>query len=224
MVYISTQQAVKQLDTFRNQLGNKQFATAISRSINEAILQGRTEARAAVKGIYNIPQRNLSGINVRKATSANLVAQLYASATPIPMDAFAPKFETASRSITISRRGVQKQRDFKKAKKNPGTGVSIEVVKGSRQIIPYAFLIPGAKPRVFARGAYKGGSAYGFVQRHKRVEKDGSDKPVKPLLSVTVHAAVLNKDAMQKVGDKVNNVFPAALERNLAFLLRGVGT
>ena len=219
MIYISAREAILQLESYKSQLSEKQFATAISRAINESILQGRTEARSAVKSIYNIPQRYLNGINVTKATSVSLSAKLYASAQPIPMDAFAPKFETSTQSLSISKRGQQKQRVFKKAKSNPGMGVSIEVIKGKREIIPFAFLIPGAKPRVFARGEYKSGNgAYGFIQRHQRINSSGSDTPIKPLLSVTVHAAVINKTSLDKIQERVNNIFPVALERNLSYL------
>jgi hypothetical protein len=225
MVYISVKQAVRSLQSAKQQLSDKQFATAISRAINESILQGRTEARSSVKALYNIPQRYLSGINVTKATSLLLTARLFASAQPIPMDAFSPKFETATQSLSITKRGQQKQRTFKKAKANPGAGVSIEVIKGKREIIPFAFLIPGAKPRVFARGEYKtGGGSYGFIQRHQRLNSSGSDTPVKPLLSVTVHAAVINKESLERIQTRVNTVFPVSIERNISFLLSGVGT
>lgn len=197
---------------------------AVSRSLNEAILQGRTQSRASVKALYNIPQRYLGAVNVVKATSITLTAKLYASTTPIPMDAFSPKFQTATKSFTISRRGEQKSRSRQRARKTPTAGVSIEVHKGKREVIPFAFMIDGGKPRVFARGEYRAGTSHGFMQRNKRVNKDGSDIPVKPLLSVTVHAAVVNRRAMQHVQQKVNTVFPLSVQRNVSHLLSQINS
>ncbi|MDI3319978.1 hypothetical protein [Pinibacter soli] len=224
MIIISVKDALKTLDSAKEQLSERQLNSVISRAINESILQGRTEARASVKSLYNIPQRYVSGINVDRATPGLLIAKLNASSTPIPMDAFAPKFQTAAKSLTISKRGEQKQRTFKRAKSNYAVGVSIEVVKGKRETVPYAFLIPGAKPRVFARGEYRNGTAYGFVQRNKRVNKDGSDKPVKPLLSITTHAAVINKESLNRIETRVNSVFPVSIQRNIEFMLSKVST
>lgn len=221
MLRISVRRALRTLSEAQEQLGPRQFNKAVSRALNESILQGRTEARNAVKAIYNIPQRYVGGINVNKATSQSLTAELFASTTPIPMDAFSPRFQTATQSFTITRRGEQRSKSTKR-RGNTAGGVSIEVLKGKREIVPFAFMIPGGKPRVFARGAYKSGTSYGFVQRHKRENKKGSDTPVKPLLSVTVHAAVINKESIARIGRRVQAVFPRSVERNVNFLLNRI--
>jgi len=219
MISISVKGAVNTLQSARRQLGERNFARAVSRSLNDTILQARTEGRTQVKSIYNIPQRYLSGINVNKATTVSLIAKLYASSTPIPMDAFSPKFQTPTKSFTITKRGEQKSKAYKALRKSVTPGVSIEVIKGRRATVSYAFLIPGAKPRVFARGEYEPGSSYGFVRRRKRVNQQGSDTPVKPLLSVSVHSAVINKKSLAKIETRINNVFPAIMERNISFMI-----
>lgn len=220
-IWVDAGLAIRNLQSAKEQLSERQFGQAVSRGMNEATMQGRTVARKAVKDIYNIPQRYVGGINIVKATPGILEAKIYASATPIPMDAFSPKFQQAGRSFSITRRGQQKERTVKRPNSTT-VGVSIEVIKGKRETVPFAFMIAGGKPRVFARGAYRTGS-YGFVTRNKRVNKKGNDTPVKPLLSVTVHAAVLNKDAMSKITDKVNQVYPAALQRNVELMVSRVG-
>jgi len=222
MIYVDTRPAIRSLRKLGEDLSDKNMTRAISRAMNETVLQARTQARAAVKSIYNIPQKNLKGVDVIRSKPQTLVAKLFASATPIPMDAFSPIFHTATQSISVSRKGVQKLKGNKK--QTVGQGVSIEVIKGKRETIPYAFMIAGAKPRVFARGQYNSGAKYGFVRRHKRLSAAGNDLPIKPLLSVTVHAAVINKKALQTIKANVDAVFPRALERNISFLLRSGGT
>lgn len=217
MIIVSVEQAYKDARKLHSQLSQQQLNTAMSRSLNETILQARTEARKMVKTIYNIPQKNLGGINVNKASGKTLTAWLYASAIPIPMDAFSPVFKFGNSSITVSRKGQQKVKSLKK--KVIGAGVSIEVLKGQKETVPFAFMIAGAKPRVFARGEYRSGTSYGFVRRNKRANAKGSDTPIKPLLSVTVHAAVVNETSIKSIEQKADAVFASILDRNINFLL-----
>jgi hypothetical protein len=216
--WVNVGPAIKDLNALKRQLSAKQVAIGISRAINRTLLKGRTAARSAVKDEYNIPQKNLSGINYNSSTTRTLTGSIYASTKPIPMDAFAPKFETQSRSISVSRKGQQKVKDRTRKKRNPGIGVSIEVHKGSRQFVPFAFMIPGAKPRVFARGAYRTGT-YGFERRHERTNSTGNDTPIKPLISVTVHAAVINPVSIGKVKTAVVEHFPKECAAQLRFLI-----
>jgi hypothetical protein len=213
--WIDIREANKKFKELQSQLTDKQLALSVSRAINRTLMKGRTEARKAVKEAYNIPQRNLSGINYAKATSATLNGNVYAGSRPIPLNAFAPKFETQSRSITTTKRGEQKIKDRKKKVSNPGKGVSVEIIKGKRAVVPFAFMIAGGKPHVFARGEYKSGGSFGFVRRHKRVNKEGSDIPVKPLISVSVHGAATSPNAVNKVITRMVNEYPKEFEHEL---------
>lgn len=219
MITVRVDQAIKDLSKGFEFLTKAQVAKASSQAINQTLLLGRTEARTAVKKVYNIPQRYLSGINIRKATNSFLQGSVYASSKPIPMDAFAPKFEFIPSSgsagiLSISRRGILKQRDVKRTKGQ--IGVSIEVKKGERTIVPYAFLLPDAKPRVFARGEYKNGNGdYGFIQRHTRLENDNGHDSVKPLISITVFGAVVNPAVKRKIANKLMDGFPANMIKAL---------
>jgi vacuolar-type H+-ATPase subunit E/Vma4 len=219
-IWINARSAIRTVEDAREKLGEKGFNKAISAAFNEAISIGRTEARKAVKEVYNMPQRYLSGINIMKATPSSLTAKLYASSIPIPMDAFSPKSQQNGKSFTISKKGKQKTKVLKRKRKGPGI-LTIKVLKDEGEVeVPGGFMIEGGKPRVFARGAYKSGS-YGFVMRNKRVNSTGNDIPIKPLLSVTVHAAVINKKALARVQVRINDTLPAALVRNVARLMPG---
>ncbi len=99
----------------------RKVTIATSRAINRTLMQGRTVARSEVKRLYNIPQRYLDGINFqrsvpyggRKNASRTLTGTIYASAKPIPMDAFAPKFlfyTPMPIEATFSMRQVYKRR------------------------------------------------------------------------------------------------------------------
>lgn len=220
MVTVYVNEATERLKKSFANLDKDHTQQAIVNAINRSLTKGRTIARTAVKSKYNIPQKNLEGINKINARKSLLIGYITASAKPIPMDAFSPKFETVSHSLTITKRGISKATDFKKNKKNAAQGVSIEVIKGKREVVPFAFMIRTAKPRVFARGEYKGGGAgggYGFIQRHKRVNSTGNDTPIKPLISVTVHGAVINDLVEGRISTELLPFYEQRLRTEFAY-------
>ena len=224
MITVNVSSNVRELSRAFDFLSRSQVAKASSQAINQTLLLGRTEARRAVKKVYNIPQRYMSGINLKKATANTLTGNVYATSKPIPMDAFSPKFDFRGSSgnasiLSVTRRGILKVQAVKRTKNR--AGVSIEVVKGERKAVPYAFLIPGAKPRVFARGEYKGGNGrYGFIQRHTRQDNDQGNDSVKPLISITVFGAVINPSVKNNISRVIQNKFP---ENMLKALRRQAG-
>lgn len=223
MITVNVWAAHTRLTQAFEQLSKKKVDIAIAQAINQTLLLGRTEARKAVKRVYNIPQKNLNGVGIHKAISSagkyHLRGDIYASSVPIPMDAFAPRFQFVAASgsaskLSISKKGVLKTKELKRT--GEVAGVSIEVKKGQRVVIPYAFLIPGAQPRVFGRGQYKSGSgSYGFIQRHTREENTSGNDSVKPLLSVTVFGAVINPLVKQAIATNVQSGFDANMLKAL---------
>lgn len=199
------------------QLDEQQLKKAITSAINRTLMKGRTMARRAVKEEYNIPQQYMDRITNKNANRSTLTGYIVASAIPIPMDAFNPKFETQKSVLSVTRKGEQKERAKKRG--NKSAGVTIEVHKGQKETVPFAFMISGGKPRVFARGQYRDGGGYGFIQRRTRVNKTGSDIPIKPLLSVTVHAAVINDEVETKIANVITQYYPERLQHELRYQL-----
>ena len=209
MVRIEVKDAIKDLNKAFKNLSKELIAEASASAINKSILLGRTAARTEVKSVYNIPQRYLSGVGKINATPSYLVGMVTASAKPIPMDAFSPKFSFQSgTTTTISRRGVQKTKLGTRGKS--GSGVSIEIIKGQRKAVSFAFMLPTSSGRVFARGEYNKGGAFAFMQRHKHLNGPNGNDSVKPLSTVSVHGAVINK----KVENKIASILEPAFQRN----------
>lgn len=220
MVKVYVDDAIKQLKRNFKNLDADAVAKASYNAINRTLTKGRTDARREVKNVYNIPQKNLDGVAKKDARRSLLIGYIIASTKPIPMDAFNPKFQTASSSIVITKRGAKNVKQFGRKKKNAAKGVSVEVIKGNRQVVPYAFMLSNGKPRVFARGAYKQGGSWGFITRNKRVNKSGADTPIKPLVSVTVHGAVVNKTVEAKLAASINAYFPQRFQAELNYQLQ----
>jgi len=221
MIYIQTDDALRTVRRLGITLSATQLATAEARAINKTLGKARTSARREIKQVYNISQKNLKGVDYQHANAATVTGKLVASRKPIPLDAFSPKQETAAGSMRISKRGAQKTTIFKQAKSNPVAGVSIEIFKNKRIVIPFAFMIPGGAVRVFARGEYKSGADYGFVERHVRVNS-GSDTPVKPLITISTFGSILNDKVMGNIARDVKIDYPRQLENQIQFILSDV--
>jgi|GEM_PF-1295820 len=212
-------------------LSSRQISIAVSRGINRTLTQGRTVARQQVKQNYNIPQRYLKGIAISRSAYNNvkkfgnfLTGNINASANPIPMDAFAPKFSFTNRTVTsISKKGLIKTKDNSRAKRMYGKGVTIEVQKGKKETIPYLFMLPGSA-RVFGRGMYKkgGASGYGFIRRHTRLANRNNNDSVNPMLSVTIHAAVINPKSEQAISSKIVSIYPKNIQHELDYILNAL--
>jgi hypothetical protein len=220
MIFIKTTDAVSALRRLGVELSQEQLKTAIVRAINRTLQRGRTIARKEIKKVYNISQKNLEGVDYKRATVGTLKGELVADKKPIPLDAFAPKQLTATSTISISRKGAVKTKSLRRARKNFNGGISIEVKRGERENIPYAFLIPGGAVRVFARGQYRDGTQHGFIQRHHRVNKSGSDTPVKPLITVSEFGSILNPDVMKEIKKEILKIYPQRLDHEILFMVQ----
>jgi hypothetical protein len=219
MYYINAKPALRTLHDLLGKLSAREIGQGVSRAINHSLQKVRTEARTEVKRVYNIGQRYLSGIDLKRASTRHLEGQLLASRKPIPLDAFNPKFEGQASTIRVTRKGEQKVRNLRRKRQDRGQGVTVEVKRGQTERIPFAFMIPGAKPRVFARGQYGAGTSHGFIQRHKRESNDGNDTPIKPLITVSVFGSIVNDDVSSSLGRKVEAHYPARLVHELSYLI-----
>ena len=221
MIFIRTDSAIDTLERLKVALSTGQLAIVESRAINKTLLKARTQARKEVKRVYNISQKDLAGIDIQRSNPATVTGNLVASRKPIPLSAFNPKQETGSGSVQITKRGTHKQTVLKRANDNPAAGISIEIFKGKRVQVPFAFLIAGGAAQVFARGAYKTGTQYGFVQRHTRVNASGSnDNPIKPLITISAYGEILNDTVMGRIADGVQRDYPEQLENQILFALQ----
>lgn len=209
--------ALIDLKHLTKQLTGPQLNRAISQGINKTLTKGRTEARRVVKDAYNIPQRNVAGIDINRAKPSRLYGYVFAPTKPIPLNAFKPVFQTPTRTIRTTKRGEQRVKVRNRKNNKTGAGTTVEIRRGQKVNLPYAFMIPGAKPHVFARGAYKGPGPYHFIQRKKRERSEGSDIHINPLMSVTTFQTVVNIRSIAKIKDRVVREYPKEIEHSLRY-------
>lgn len=219
MIFLNTKDALIALNRIGSGLSKQQIAQAEVRAINHSLQKARTVARTEIKKVYNISQRYLGGINYKRATVRKPYGELYASRKPIPLDAFPVKQITATKSITVTRKGKQKVREFKRVNKSAPAGVQIEIERRNKQMLPYAFMIVGGAARVFARGEYKSGTEHGLVLRHHRVNSSGNDTPIKPLITISEFGTILNDDVLKHLEGKVRIDYAKRLEHEINFIV-----
>jgi hypothetical protein len=221
---VNTSSAQRQLRVLKQQLSPKEIAKATARAINHSLSKSRTISRKEVKRVYNISQKNLEGINIHRANSNNLQGDLFASRKPIPLDAFAPKQEFGNVRYNITKRGKLTAKVLNRTNKNPTSGISIEVFRGNREVIPYAFLIPGGAVRVFARGEYRQGTQYGFIQRHQRVSSTGNDTPIKPLITLSTFGSIINDNVITSISKEIRVIYPNRLVHEMEYIINHVSS
>lgn len=197
-----------------NNLSAKKIAKATSDAINKTLLLGRTTGRQEVKRVYNIPNRYLKYVDVSRAKPSKLTGNIYARTIPLPLDAFNPVFNVIRQGQVVGRQTINRRGNVRSTvirRTQAVGGVTVEIIKGHKKLIPYAFLLPGAKPRVFARGDYKTGGGYAFIRRNTREENSSGNDRVNNMLSVTVYGALINRRVVSNIQNKVSSSYERTL-------------
>lgn len=219
MIQISTKQATKELADLKDQLSERNVATATRMAMNEAIKSGKTQVRRTIREMYNINNSRIEskdtkkGLSVKNATNDNLEAQITAGHIPVNLSEANPKFkgEVVATKISYGKDGkVKKGRNVVRSK----TKISVEVKKGERKTLETAFTI--------ARGTSSNGSQFltpAIFARGKKGKPDfkfNKDRlPIDSMSTVSVATAALNTDAQQKNMPKISDTFSKRLEHHM---------
>jgi len=167
IAHIDTKEAIKDLRRQYSHISEQQVDRAVSLAFNATMQKSRTQLARAIRRRY--PQSALKqggysggkGLIIDRANRRRLYATLSVSSKRVPLIYF-------------------------KSKEVAG-GVQVEVTKGERHVLPFAFIAKGElrRKQVLARGRYRRGR--GFVLRRKRVDKRPHDLPITTLVGVRVN-------------------------------------
>jgi hypothetical protein len=217
---INVDEAIAKIKKNFEQLSEMETSAGIVSAINKTIQAGITEARRGIQGSYNIKIKDVQDAFATKYAKPSLqIGELSASPKSISLSHFQPTFSFNRHSKTsYSKNGVGATRLLKGNAKAFGQGVSFEVVKGQKKVLPYAFMIAGKMP-IFARGAYTSKGNYDFVLRHNRSKSIGNDTPITSMVTVSVYSAVVSKNVMPTVGTKMYNDFEKKLNHEFEWRL-----
>ncbi len=218
MITINVDEAIKKIQREFSQLSDTEVRKCIVRAINRSIQFGKTASSKEIRQKYNIDSSTVnSKVQSQNAKASSLIGYINASAVPISLARFQPQFSfTENTQFSLSRNLDGKTKTLKRKSKLFRKGVSVEIIKGNRKTIPFAFMLAGKKP-VFARGEYKSGGAYGFMKRTQRINKSGNDSPITPLITTTVHTALTSDRVMPVIYEGVNQKFMDRMVHELEY-------
>ena len=226
MIQIRVDEANNKLKNAFADLSEEQTRQAIARAINRTLERGKNKyLKQAIRDEFVVTASDIStNLKIFTANKNNLQGTVNASRNPISITHFKPKFEYDSGSgknvLSIIRK---KGEVIKKETRRKGTavkGVSIEIKPGKRQTLPFAFMIRGGnndniKP-VFGRGKYQGG----FLQRHTRQNKSGSDTPIQKIFTSSISGMANNPDVKQKTMVDLTPEYEKRLLHEINFITR----
>jgi hypothetical protein len=167
MIHIDTSQAIKRLKALNRGLSKQQTDKAISLAFNASMMKARTRIGRSIRKKYPASALKAGGYSggkglvIDRASPRKLYAKLTVSSKHIPLVFFKHK-QTAK-------------------------GVQVEVLKGKRHVLPFAFIAKGKMNRkhIVAKGQYNG--RQGFQVRTKRVKRSGPDLPITTLVGPAVN-------------------------------------
>jgi len=220
MITVNVDQACKDLKRFFANLSKQEIAKAQSAAINRTLIYGRSEIKKFIRGNYNIKSNELKSLFIKKASYNRLSGNITAPKKNISLSHFNPSFDFSSRGkistirITRTKNGLQKSTKSKRG--STGKGVSVEIKKGERVNLPYAFMIKDNNTMpVFARGKYKTGGGYNFMHNKKRL-------PITKLLSTSIGAISTNNKMQRKLKADLTPEFRKRMIHELNFRLKKV--
>lgn len=208
----SIQQAIREIQRTYSNISGPTLNQAISRALNRAAQQSRTYSNQQIRQVYKISASQLnSAIITRNSSRTNLTAKIIASGRPISLTAFGAKQESATTTVKFDRKGNLSRVSRKTRKRNPVSGVSFEVKKGSPERVASAFIqTSNGGTTVFARGIY--GTA-GFEFGKERL-------PITGLNSVSVPSMFANNDVIMPTERKAVEVLNGRITHEINWLLQ----
>lgn len=208
----SIQAAIAEIKRNYEHISDANLHKAISNALNRAATQSRTASGREIRKIYNISAANVNKqIKVRYSQPRTLTARVIASGSPLSLTLFGARQEKASETVKFDKKGniTRKSRTTRKA---PKSGVSFEVKRGNREILPTAFIqSANGGTVVFARGTYKG-QAEGFEFKKERL-------PISKMTTTSIPLMFGGDDVMQPLGRQTLDFFNKRIEHEINFII-----
>ena len=148
MIQVTIAHSSNGLNFLQRQLEDRNLKKASTRALNKAIATGNTHYRRMISEYYNIKPIDIrNSIVLKKAIYSKNEASISGNFKPLSLSRFSPQFVNGRSVISI--RSVRNketgrrtlQQTARNARKNEQAGGGFLLrSKGSRKVIPYAFL------------------------------------------------------------------------------------
>lgn len=207
--------ALKQLIS---RLSPIQLRAASARSINVAIRKANTQYRREIVRNYNLKYGETKDISqTKKATYSNTSGMVMGEERPLSLSRFDPVFEgmhgISGRMHYFTNEYTGRKHYKKHTIYHKLRGVSVEIKKGQKIQLPYAFMVNNGKSsivgQVWARGQYKGGE---FEKGKKRM-------PITPLKTASPFGMMKNEKVASPIRTSASSDLQNEFSRQVYFLL-----
>jgi hypothetical protein len=210
----SIQDAIRRIQRQYSNISGPVLHKAISNALNRAATQSRTAANKEIRKTYNISASALNNqMKVRYSQTRTLTARVVASGSPLSLTNFGASQTKGQDTVKFDKKGNLSRVTRKTRKRNPVSGVSFEIKKGNKEILPTAFIqTANGGTTVFARGSYKG-SGEGFEFAKERL-------PIAKMTTISIPLMFANNEVMTPTGRQAEDFFSARIEHEINWLLQ----
>lgn len=192
------------IEEARELFSPKTIEKAVTRTLNEIGKKARTATINAITGKYNIKRGDLSEtstgqsrIKLFAASAGNNTAVLSITGRPISLSYFGAR-QTVGNKVITAKKGYKTKRKVK------FQGMTVEILKGKRTILPKSSFLAGVK------AGKSGGLHIGVFQRWGRTRL-----PIFEKRMVTLPTMFNNTNAAKMIGKIVSGEFGTIFYRNL---------
>lgn len=189
MIVVDAREAIQKLNDSFGYVKENDRKLAIARAINHTIAKSKTQISREIRNIYALDAKTVSqALSQIKADRLTLTGKIVIKGKPIPLYKFKAR-QTAK-------------------------GVTVEVMRGKRRLIPGVFLaqLKSGHQAVMFRGKYGQGK---LVRRKTRIRKTGPDLPISEIVGVSLPKAAMNDIILRNITKGINEMFPARFEHEL---------
>lgn len=189
MIQVDVRDAIAKLNTNYGYVSNNARKLAIARAINHTIAKAKTLTSREIRNIYAVDASTLGkALSQVKADRLTLTGKIIARGRPISLAKFRAR-QTAK-------------------------GVTVEVLRGRRKLIPGVFLrsLPSGHTGVMVRGKYSQGK---LARRKQRIRRTGNDLPITEIVGVSIPKQMANKIILQSISKSINTMFPERIDHEI---------
>lgn len=162
---------------------------AVARAINHTMAKVKTMSSRQIREVYALDAKTVnSALSQVKADRLTLTGKVVGKGKPIPLYKFKAR-QTAK-------------------------GVTVEVKRGKRKIIPGVFLVSlnNGHTGVMFRGKYAGRN---MQRRKNRIKPTGPDLPITEMRGVSIPKSLTNDVVTKSLMRGINDMFPKRLEHEI---------
>jgi len=189
MIVVDCREAIKKLNDTFGYVKENDRKLAVARAINHTMAKAKTQISREIRDKYALDAKTVSqALNQIKADRLTMTGKIVIRGKPISL--------------------------YKFKARQTSKGVTVEVMRGKRRLIPGVFLaqLKSGHTGVMFRGKYGQGK---LVRRRTRIKPNGPDLPITEIVGISLPKAATNEIILRNITKGINEMFPQRFEHEL---------